>query len=51
MKCNDILVSQHAGYTDDDIYIPIIVIDKIYNCKWCETRFIKNKYQYDIVTM
>lgn len=25
---DDILVSQHAGYTDDEIYIPVIVIDK-----------------------
>ena len=22
------LVSQHAGYTDDEIYIPLIIIDK-----------------------
>ena len=25
---DDVLVSQHAGYTDDEIYIPLIVIDK-----------------------
>ena len=25
---DDILNSQHAGYTDDEIYIPLIVIDK-----------------------
>ena len=30
MDDDDILVSQHAGYTDDEIYIPIIVIDKTY---------------------
>ena len=25
---DDILNSQHAGYTDDEIYVPLIVIDK-----------------------
>ena len=25
---DDILVSQHAGYTDDEIYVPLIIIDK-----------------------
>lgn len=25
---DDVLVSQHAGYTDDEIYIPLIIIDK-----------------------
>lgn len=25
---DEVLVSQHAGYTDDEIYIPLIIIDK-----------------------
>lgn len=25
---DDILVSQHAGYTDDEVYVPLIIIDK-----------------------
>ena len=28
MPDDDILVSQHAGYSDDEIYIPLIIIDK-----------------------
>ena len=28
MSDDDILVSQHAGYSADEIYIPLIIIDK-----------------------
>ncbi len=27
-KGDDELVSQHAGYTDDEIYVPLIIIEK-----------------------
>ena len=25
---SEVLKSQHAGYTDDEIYVPLIIIDK-----------------------
>ena len=28
---DDVLFSQHAGYTDDEIYVPLIIIDKTKN--------------------
>lgn len=29
--CDEVLFSQHAGYTDDEIYVPLIIIDKTNN--------------------
>ncbi len=39
---DEVLASQHAGYSDDEIYVPLIIIDKTWNCYMSDKKMEVN---------